>query len=56
MTLSKRRLSGVFRTDGYLFTFLFGLVLSFLIFLPFLILDRGGGFYLGGYNSPAGPG
>ena len=50
MTLSKRRLSGVFRTDGYLFTFLFGLVLSFLIFLPFLIIDRGVFLYYGDYN------
>lgn len=50
MTLSKRRLTCAFRTDGYLFTFLFGLLLSFLIFLPFLILDRGLFLYYGDYN------
>lgn len=50
MTLSKRRLSHAFRTDGYLFTFLLGLLLSFLIFLPFLILDHGIFLYYGDYN------
>ena len=50
MALSKRRLTCAFRTDGYLFTFLFGLLLSFLIFLPFLILDRGLFLYYGDYN------
>lgn len=50
MLSAKRQPTRGFRTDGYLFTFLIGLLLSFLIFLPFLLIDRGVFLYYGDFN------